>query len=353
MHVLGAMSAGGFEEVLAIHDQASGLEAFLAIHDTSAGPALGGIRRRAYPDEEAALADALRLARAMSYKLALADVPGGGGKMVVLDKPGLDLEGAYRHVGTVLERLGGRYYAGPDVGTGERELGWITAVTRFATSPGPGGPLELAEATSDGVFAGMAAALRHLDGAEDWPRRTVIVQGLGSVGARLASLLIARGVRVLSAEVDAERSRRGQELGVEPIAPGAEYETPCDVLSPCALGGILNAETVPRLACRIVAGAANNVLAEEADGERLHERGVLYVPDFAINSGAVIRGAAFHLAGKRVSSEQIRNRIGSSTAEILCRAEQEDLSPARLAVREARRRIECRREAARNEPLKT
>ncbi len=347
VQVLDTMARGGFEQVLAVHDRLSGLRAFLAIHDTTLGPAFGGIRRWAYRDEEGALRDCLRLSRAMTQKCALIGLPGGGGKMVVLDRPDLDLQAAYRHIGGVVEGLGGRWYTGPDVGTGPDELGWLAETTGFVTRPGPEGPGELGEATARGVVAGMGAALRALDGAEDWERRTVVIQGLGDVGERVCRQLLELGVGVRAAEIEPDRAdRMSAELGIEMIPPSREYDPPCDIFAPCALGGILHDLTLPRLGCRIVAGAANNLLARPEHGDRLHERGILYVPDIAINSGALIRGATFHLTDERPPMPEIEARVGTAVGEILDRALAEGLPPARVALRMADERIQEARENA-------
>ena len=175
------MTRRGFEEVIAIHDRHSGLEAFLAIHDTSRGPAFGGIRRWAYRNEREALMDCLRLSQAMSRKCALAGLQAGGAKVVLLDRDGLDLEAAYRHIGRVVERMAGRFYTGPDMGTGEPELQWLAEETRYATRPDPEGPGMLAESTAEGVFRGAEAALVHLDGEAAWGKRRVVVQGLSLI----------------------------------------------------------------------------------------------------------------------------------------------------------------------------
>jgi glutamate dehydrogenase/leucine dehydrogenase len=346
IHVLEALARNGFEEVLAVNDRRSGLRAFLAIHDSSLGPAFGGVRRWSYLDEESALRDCLRLARAMTWKCAMADVEAGGAKLVVLDRPDLDLEDGYRFIGKMVERMGGRFYTGPDVGTGPENLARIAESTRFVTHPGPEGPGELAESTCAGVVAGIAAALRHLDGEEDWPRRTVVVQGLGEVGARVARVLTERGAHVCAAETDVDRAREvADSLPVELIDPASQFDPQCDVLAPCALGGILHDLSLTRLRCRVVAGGANNVLASPEHGDRLHERGILYVPDFLTNAGALIRGASFHLSGVRTPVEEIGDRIGSTVEEVLNAARDLDLPPARFAVREAERRIEERRRA--------
>lgn len=347
VHILDALSREGFEEILAVHDRESGLRAFLALHDTSAGPAFGGIRRFSYASEKSALLDCLRLALSMSHKCALAGVRGGGGKVVILDRPDLDLERAYRHLGARVERMGGRFYTGPDVGTGEEELGWVTATTRYATRTDDLGPGDLAEATCMGTFAGVSAGLRSLYGEEDWAQRTIVVQGLGKAGRGMARLFAERGARVLAADLEADRVQRAvDDLGVERLEPGSEYEVEADVFCPCAMGGVLHDLTIQRLGAKIVAGAANNVLAKARHGDRLHERGILYVPDFVINAGALIRGATFHLDGTPASNEEILGRVGEVAREILCRALEEDAPPARVAVDEAERRLALRRGTA-------
>lgn len=345
LQVLDAMVRGGFEEIIALHDRQSGLRAFLAVHDTSAGPAFGGVRRWQYLHEDQALLDCLRLARAMTHKCALAGLPAGGAKMVLLDHSDLDRDAAYRFVGRTVERMGGRFYTGPDVGTGPAELAGVAQETSFVTDPGDDGPGDLADATAEGVFAGMAAGLRHLDGEEDWPRRTVLVQGLGGVGERLVRRLLERGARVLATEIDTARAERVvRRLDVETIDPTQVFERECDVFSPCAMGGILHDLSVKRLRARVVAGAANNVLARMDHGDQLHARGVLYLPDVAITAGALILGALFHLSGARQPLTEIERRVRQAADDILTRAAGENLPTARVALREAERRIGRRRE---------
>ena len=344
IHILDAMTREGFEEVIALHDRDSGLRAFLALHDTSTGPAFGGIRRFAYASEKAALLDCLRLALAMSWKLALADIDGGGGKLVILDHQDLDLRAIYRHVGRCIERLAGRFYAGPDVGTGGEELAWVTSETSFAACPGEDGAGDLAGATMVGAFAGVSAVLTQLDGVTDWERRTVVIQGLGEVGYRLAERLSRLGVHVVASEVDEQRARTAKEnLDLELVEPGAEYDVSCDVLAPCAMGGVLHDLTIQRLACRSVVGAANNILARSHHGDRLHDRGILYVPDFVVNAGAVMRGASFHQRGEPISDEEIEERVTEITTDVLRRALAERRAPAVVAAEEAERRLARRR----------
>ncbi|MFT5285631.1 MAG: leucine dehydrogenase [Planctomycetota bacterium] len=354
IQLLDAMVQGGFEEVLSMHDRKSGLRAFLAIHDTSVGPAFGGIRRFEYLDESQALLDVLRLSRAMTHKCALAGLPAGGAKLVLLDHADLDRAEAYRHIGQRVEEFGGRFYTGPDVGTGPDELKAVAEKTSFVTDPGVAGPGDLAGATADGVFAGLAATLRQLDGEEDWTRRKVVIQGLGGVGERLAKRLVEVGVRVVGADIDIERAERvARRLGIETVDPAREFGVECDVFAPCAMGGILHDVAIQRLKARAVAGAANNVLAGVAHGDQLHRRGILYAPDFAINSGALIRGALFHLNGERESTGEIESRIGSAITHILGQAADENLPPARVALREAERMITMRRASSDSPPLLT
>ncbi len=346
VHLLDAMAREGFEQVLALHDRRSGLRAFLGIHDTTRGPAFGGIRRWRYRDERDALLDCLRLARAMTHKCALVDLPAGGAKLVVLEREGVDWKQAYAHLGRVVESLDGRFYTGPDVGTGPAELALMCEQTRFVTDPGPKGPGELAQATAEGVFRGMEACLEHLDGEADWPRRSVVVQGLGAVGANLAQRLVECGAKVFGAEIDEDLADEVcARLNLERLDPARAVDTPCDVFAPCALGGILHDITLGRLRCRVVAGGANNVLAKPLHGDRLHERGVLVAPDFVLNSGALIRGTIFHLEGRREAVALIGERIKGVVASVLERARAEDAPPTRVAVREAEERIAAWRDS--------
>ena len=340
VHILDAMAREGFEQVSAIHDRRSGLRAFLGIHDTVRGPAFGGIRRREYRDEREALFDCLRLSRAMSHKAALLDLRAGGGKIVLMDDEKVDWSRAYRHIGDVVETLGGTFYTGPDVNTGAEELASVAERTAYVTDPGDAGPGELAEATAEGVFQGMAAALRSRFGEEAWGDRVVVVQGLGAVGAGVARRARERGARVLGADVrEATAIAVAADLDLELVDPGAAIETECDVFSPNALGGLLHDLSLSRLRCKIIAGGANNQLARMLVGDELHDMGILYTPDFVINSGALVRGTIFHLERRREPVEAIGRRIGEVAERLLERAVEEDDAPARVAIRVAEEQI--------------
>ncbi len=336
MHLLDAMAREGFEEVIALYDRESGLRGWIVIHDTSRGPAFGGVRRFAYRSESEAVMDGLRLARAMTHKCRLAGLAAGGGKAVLLDEPDVRWDLAYRALGRAVERMNGRFYTGPDVGTSERELAPLVAETRFATDPGPDGPGELESSTAEGVFRGIEAALVHLDGQADWSNRRIVIQGLGSVGRELAQRLVAHGARVAGSDVDPDRLQEAvDELGIEGLNPTDVLGQPCDVLAPCAMGGVLHDLSLERLQARIVAGAANNVLARTLHADRLHARGVLYVPDFVLNSGALIRGTIFHLEGRREPVSAIGERVARAVTAVLEESRRSEAPPTRVARRMA------------------
>ena len=352
VHILDAMARAGFEEVHALHDARSGLRAFLGLHDSTRGPAFGGIRRWAYRDEREALLDCLRLSQAMTHKCLLADLPAGGAKIVVMDRDGLDVDRAYRFLGEAIERLGGRVFTGPDVGTAPEHLACVAETTQYVAAPGADGPGELAASTAAGVFYSIQSALQALDGDVDWPRRTIVVQGLGGVGSVLAHRLRETGARVVACDLELETAESvARESGIEVVPTTEVLDVPCDVLAPCALGGIMHDLSIERLRCRAVVGSANNVLARPLHGDRLHDRGILYGPDIIVTSGALIRGALFHLEGRRVPVEDIGRRVGQALSSVFERAAEEGAPPSRVAVREAEERLAAVRDPAPPEAL--
>ncbi len=283
----------GHERVLFCSNPAVGLKAIIAVHSTVLGPGLGGVRMWPYASWDEALVDVLRLSRGMTYKAAAAGLNLGGGKAVILADPKKHKsEALFRCFGQYVESLGGLYITAEDVGTDMEDMELILAETRWVTgvSPAHGGSGDPSPVTAYGVLQGMKAAVERVFGEGALAGRRVAVQGLGNVGLHLASYLKERGAALVGSDIDAERVARARsELGMEIVGPEAILETECDVLAPCALGAVLNAETIPRLRCKIVAGAANNQLADEArDGRALHERGILYAPDFVINAGGLI-----------------------------------------------------------------
>jgi len=310
MEVWERLAGEGFEDLTFLSDDSSGLRAVLAVHDTSGGPAFGGIRRATYPNEGAAIEDALRLALAMTRKCVLVSMPAGGAKMVIADHAGLDAPAAYRAVGDLLERLDGRWFAGPDAGTGWSELDQVALRTRYVTRRPSEGPGLLGEATAAGVYAGIRAGLAAC-GEDRIEGRHVVVQGLGTVGFELARKLLREGARVTGSDPrPGPREALADEPGFEAVEVGEELGLDCDVFAPCALGGVLDERTIPRLRASVVCGAANGPCGDSGDPERLHARGILWVPDVTVTAGAVLRGFEHARFGRELGLDAIEERIG-------------------------------------------
>lgn len=285
------------EQVVFARDAEAGLRAIIAIHNTDRGPALGGCRIYPYADETTALWDVLRLSRGMTYKSALAELPLGGGKAVVIADPRRQKTTALLHaLGRHIDRLGGHYITAEDSGTSVADLRRVAEVTPHVVGirekPGLDGGRRSGDpspSTAYGVFLGLQAAVAHRLGRSDLDGLRVAVQGLGNVGWRLAERLHGAGARLLVTDIDGERLRRaGRELGATTVEAAALFDAEMDVLAPCALGGALNDDTIPRLKAAVVAGAANNQLERPEHGEALGRRGILYAPDYAINAGGII-----------------------------------------------------------------
>ena len=323
------------EEVLVVRDRAAGAVVVVAVHDTRLGPAHGGIRRWRYADLAAAVEDVVRLAQAMTCKCALAEVPAGGGKAVILDHPDLQRPAAYRLVGRVVERMRGQFFTGPDVGTTATDLQAVRAETEHvATGDGSG---DLAQATATGVFAAIGELAAHLESPLAGLR--VAVQGLGAVGGRLCELLHAAGARLVVADAVAERAAAIASRCDAVVLPADQITAfDCDVFAPCALGGVLTANLAVTLPARGVCGAANNILADAEAAAVLHRRGVPVVPDFVANAGGLIAGATWHLTGERVDDERIR-RIAPVVRALLDRSRAENEPPHAIALRLARERV--------------
>jgi leucine dehydrogenase len=281
------------EQLSLFDDPATGLRAIIAIHSTHLGPAAGGARYWHYTQEADAITDALRLSRGMSYKNAMADLPMGGGKGVILAQPGMaktpEMLAAF---GAAIDSLGGRYVTAEDVGMTDADMQAIAARTRHVS----GLPVAAGQAGGDpgpstayGVFLGVKAAVAYANGSDDLNGVHVAIQGVGSVGGGLARHLAAAGARLTLADVNADRAAAlAEELGADSVASAAIMDVPADVFSPNALGAILTHDTVRSLQAPIVAGGANNQLATPDVGAALVERGILYAPDYVINAGGII-----------------------------------------------------------------
>lgn len=278
-----------YEQILSCDDPEIGFRAIIAIHNTDHGPALGGCRFWNYDSERGALDDALRLARGMTYKAAMAGLPLGGGKAVIIGDPRRDKSAdIFRAFGRMVERLDGAYVTSEDVGTSvsdmEQVRGETTHVAGIETGSGDPSPV-----TAAGVYHGLKAAVRHRFGGDDLQGLRVAVQGAGSVGYHLCRMLHASGAELIVSDVSGRALERAViEFGARAVSPHAIYDTAAEVFAPCALGASINSDTVPRLRVGIVAGAANNQLAESVDGLSLYRRGVLYAPDYVINAGGLI-----------------------------------------------------------------
>ena len=329
------------EHVVFHSDGDSGLKAIIAIHNTVRGPAVGGCRMWPYESEAEGLADALRLSRGMSYKSALADLPFGGGKSVIFGNPATDKsERLWRAMGRFVESLGGRYVIAEDVGTSPADMEIVRRETRHVSGIAEGGSGDPSPATAWGVFVGIKAAVRARLASDNLKGLKIAVQGLGHVGYELCRLLAAEGAILYVADINREQIAKAvKEFGATSVSPDAVYDLDVDVFAPCAMGAILNDETVARLKAAVIAGSANNQLAETRHADALGTAGILYAPDYAINAGGIINIAHEGPAYNRERAFAQVSRIYDTLHEIFARAETEDISTATAADRIALQRL--------------
>jgi leucine dehydrogenase len=303
MEIFKIMQEYDYEQLIFCQDKSSGLKAIIAIHDTTLGPALGGTRIYDYKTDEEAIIDALRLARGMTYKNAAAGLNLGGGKAVIIGDPKkIKSEALFRAFGRFVEGLNGRYITGEDMNMTQKDAAYINCETDYIVGleTGSGNPSPM---TAYGVFKGMQAAVNEVYGSDDLEGKTVAIQGLGAVGRILAELLYEAGAKLIVTSRDqAKVAKAVAELGATAVGPDEIYGVECDVFSPCAIGAIINDKTIEQLKCKIIAGPANNQLAEPRHGDILHEKGILYVPDYVINSGGVIN-IIDDISGREYSKE--------------------------------------------------
>jgi leucine dehydrogenase len=334
MAVFNVLAEYGCENITFVHDVRSGLQAIIAIHSTRRGPAFGGIRTLSYRSQSAALTDAARLAQAMSFKAAVADLPAGGGKTIVIKHEKMDRDAAFHALGRAIERMGGCYFTGLDVGTSAEDLKAVGAETKYAAVR-----LDFGKSTARGLMAAIRAALKFATGSDALEGRRAAIQGLGSVGAELARLLHDAGAELIVADVNGPLAARiGEECGAEVVAPAKLLTADCDVLCPCALGSVLTGAVVDSLQCKVIAGSANNQLASAVVGKQLAAAGITYVPDYVANAGALIKGVTEHVKGKQVGYEVV-DRIGDTVKLVLERAKKESVPTHEVAERIARERL--------------
>lgn len=346
--ILVRMTAAAHEEVIFHRDADSGLEVIVAIHSTLLGPALGGTRWQPYTNEAAALEDVLRLAEAMTAKSALVGLPFGGGKAVVIGDPDQKRPEALRAYARFIDRLGGRFWTTTDVGTTTAEIDEMRRHTEYVvgTSAAQGGTGDTSELTAVSVVAGMRAAMESTFGTDSFAGRRLVVLGTGKVGSRIARLAANEGAHVVVADVREEvAAALAREIDGETSAAATAHALDCDVLSPNGLGGVLNPASIPELRCRVVCGAANNQLANDpADAALLASRGILYAPDYVVNSGGVISVTAGWEGGSAESARALAEAVRETTARVIALAEAEEFTTAAAAARLVAERLAASRE---------
>jgi leucine dehydrogenase len=330
------------EEVVFIRDSDAELTGIIAIHSTARGPALGGCRMYPYAREQDAIRDVLRLSRGMTYKAALTNVKLGGGKSVVIGDPARQkTEALLRAMGRAIERLQARYIAGEDIGTNPDDMRVLRQETRAVSclKPEDGGYGDPAPMTALGAFRAIEAGLAAARGTDRMAGVTVAVQGAGNVGLNLCRRLRTAGARVVVCDTSAERVAAARACGMEIVAPDAIYDVACDVFAPCAIGSTLNDDTIPRLKAAIVAGAANNQLAEARHAAMLDARGIVYLPDYVANGGGLISCAAewYRTDPARIAHDV--RAIRDTCERILAEAKRDGVTTAEAADRLARKTV--------------
>ncbi len=343
MDLLKHMLDNGHEQVLAFTEASAGLRGFIAIHNTTLGPSLGGLRIWPHTSEADALTDVLRLSRAMTYKSAAADLPFGGGKAVIIADPTKDkTEQMMRAYARYVDSLGGRYITTTDVGSTIRDLEYIRLESKHVAGlpEAQGGSGDTSIMTGLGVCMGMKACAKKLWGTDSLSGRTVAFQGFGKVAYHTATHLVGEGANLVVTDINEAALERARKMGATIVSGEGIYDAECDIFSPCALGGVINDRTIPRLRCSIVAGGANNQLLTDEDGVALQKQGILYAPDYIINAGGVINvSCEFGSTYNEARAEEKTRRIFDTMVEVLAIAEREHMSTSQAADRLAEDRI--------------
>ncbi|MCD9027676.1 leucine dehydrogenase [Luteimonas sp. BDR2-5] len=334
----------GHEQVVFCHNKDVGLKAIIAIHNTVLGPALGGTRMWPYASEQEALNDVLRLSRGMTYKNAVAGLNIGGGKAVIIGDPATDKsEGLFRAFGQFVESLGGRYITAEDVGIDVNDMEFVYRETQYVTGVHQvhGGSGDPSPFTAYGTLQGLLAALNRKFGNEEVGNYSYAVQGLGHVGMEFVKLLKERGAKIFVTDINKARVDRAvSEYGAEAVGLDEIYDVDADVYSPCALGGTVNEQTLPRLKAKIICGAANNQLATNAIGDEVEKRGLLYAPDYAVNAGGVMNVSLEIDGYNRERAMRMMRTIYHNLTRIFEIAERDGIPTYRAADRLAEERIE-------------
>jgi len=344
MQPLAAMTSLGHEQVVFCRDESVGLNAIIAIHNTALGPSLGGCRLYPYASEAAALTDVLRLSRGMTYKAAIAGLDLGGGKAIIIGDPSIKSEGLFRAFGRFVESLGGRYITAEDMNTTEHDMNTIRGETRWVTgvSQHRGGLGDPSPVTAWGVFQGIRAALDEVFGTPQVEGRTIAIQGVGSVGMHLAQYLAERGANLLLTDLNAKNLQHAIDtVGGTVIDAEQFFEADCDVLAPCAIGGVINPRTIPNIRAPIIAGGANNVLEDEArDAPELSSRSITYVPDYVINGGGLISVNCELRGWPAEKALEDATRIYGTVQSVLREAKEQSCTTVEASDRIAQARLE-------------
>ena len=348
--VVSKMTVMGHEQVVFCQDSETGLKAIIAIHDTTLGPALGGTRMWDYANEEDAIQDVLRLSRGMSFKAAISGLELGGGKAVIIgDATTQKTEALMRKFGEYVDSLGGKYITAEDVGMSTKDMEYVRMETKHVTGipESMGGSGDPSPVTAFGVYMGMKASAKFKWGSDNLDGKTVLVQGIGHVGENLVKHLTEEGAKVIINDINETRlAELAEEFGATIVMGDAIYDLDIDIYAPCALGATVNPSTLSRLKCEIIAGAANNQLADEVrDGQLCSDKGIVYAPDFLINAGGLIN---VYSEIKGYDKEQAINQtreIYNTTLEILKKSELEDMTTHAAALEIAEQRINDRKNA--------
>ena len=341
MNLFTKINEENHEQLMICNDPHSGLQAIICIHNTSLGPAIGGIRFFPYPSEESALQDALRLSKAMTYKSALAGLNLGGGNAVIIGENGLKSEALFRSFGRYIESLNGRFIGGEDMNTTVEDMNHIRNETRWVLGSSVANRAgKTASMTAYGVVQAMRACLEIKFGRTELRGRKVAIQGVGSVGFQVAKLLHEQGAELLYYDLSRRNLNKVMEAFPGTIITDDFYETECDILSPCAVGGVLNQRTIPRIKASIIVGAANNQLEqEESDAELLKERGILYATDYAVNSGGLISVAAELSGASEQRAKEDTANIFNTIKRVVEYADTEDVNTWKAANHIAEQRM--------------
>jgi leucine dehydrogenase len=347
------MEAHDYENIFFCQEKTLGLKALIVIHDTTLGPAAGGVRMKPYATEAQAIDDALRLARGMTYKCAAAGLPYGGGKCVVIGDPQRDkTEARLRALGRFFNRLGGLYLVGPDVGTNLDDMQVMREESPYiVTLPESwGGPGDSSQATAFGVYQGIRACLKEVYGSPEVRDRTVAVQGAGAVGHHIVQYLAEAGASIMLTDIDQHKvDLLATQYGAHVVHPTEIHRLAVDVYCPCALGGVLNDQTIPELHCKIVCGSANNQLIADYHGDLLQQRGIVYAPDYIVSAGGVVTGVdSLHPGGfnRQRAMEKVA-RIYETMERVLTLSKEQDVPTYRAADLLAEQRIATARQVKR------